>query len=139
MINKNEFMKYIVSDLKDFFEATEGFKREVIKELVNCCPQNCSTPVEEFTIQEQIKNYLLELSTVTVDDLGKIFSSYPLLQTMELVLGEKLGYLSFATLLWLIEVDNTIGAFTSIPLTKEKMADIFEEDIPFSDGNDITR
>ena len=67
--------------------------------------------------------------------MNTIYRNYSFLQTMEIVLGDKLGILSDETFDWIIEIDAALGTFTSLPSSNSLLHNSTGEEFVFSDDN----
>ncbi|MCS7242669.1 hypothetical protein [Candidatus Caldatribacterium sp.] len=86
--------------------------REIIQSLIDSCPQEGYIPLEEYTLQESVKAYLLELCDLQPEDMKAFFlSGMSFLETLKKLLGENLVHLSPSTLLWLAEVEKGLALF----------------------------
>ncbi|NLJ48028.1 MAG: hypothetical protein GX428_00335 [Candidatus Atribacteria bacterium] len=135
----NETIKEILSDIKILIKKTEDLKAEIIEQLIIDCPQKICLTIEEYAVQEEIKHYLFQLKEISIEDMNTIYRSYSFLQTLEIVLGDKLGLLSDETFEWIIEIDTALGTFTSLPTRNASLHNFTGEEFTLSDENDISR
>jgi hypothetical protein len=133
-----ETIKEILGDIKVLIKKTEDLKAEIIEQLIIDCPQKICLTVEEYAVQEEIKHYLSQLNEISIEDMNTIYRNYSFLQTMEIVLGDKLGILSDETFDWIIEIDAALGTFTSLPASNSLLHNSTGEEFVFSDDNDIS-
>jgi len=133
-----ETMKEILNDIQIFLRKSDDLKAEIIEQLIMNCPQKIYLTVEEYTVQEEIKHYLSQLNEISIDELNTIYKSYSFFQTMELILGDKLGIFSDETFEWIIEIDSALRTFTSLPTRSVSLYNSIGEEFTFSDDNDIS-
>ncbi|MBP8933278.1 MAG: hypothetical protein KBG67_02475 [Candidatus Atribacteria bacterium] len=133
-----ETMKEILNDIQIFLRKSDDLKAEIIEQLIMNCPQKIYLTVEEYTVQEEIKHYLSQLNEISIEELNTIYKSYSFFQTMELILGDKLGIFSDETFEWIIEIDSALRTFTSLPTRSVSLYNSIGEEFTFSDDNDIS-
>lgn len=133
-----ETMKEILNDIQIFLRKSDDLKAEIIEQLIMNCPQKIYLTVEEYTVQEEIKHYLSQLNEISIEELNTIYKSYSFFQTMELILGDKLGIFSDETFEWIIEIDSVLRTFTSLPTRSVSLYNYIGEEFTFSDDNDIS-
>jgi len=133
-----ETMKEILNDIQIFLRKSDDLKAEIIEQLIMNCPQKIYLTVEEYTVQEEIKHYLSQLNEISIEELNTIYNSYSFFQTMELILGDKLGIFSDETFEWIIEIDSALRTFTSLPTRSVSLYNSIGEEFTFSDDNDIS-
>lgn len=133
-----ETMKEILNDIQIFLRKSDDLKAEIIEQLIMNCPQKIYLTVEEYTVQEEIKHYLSQLNEISIEELNTIYKSYSFFQTMELILGDKLGIFSDETFEWIIEIDSVLRTFTSLPTRSVSLYNSIGEEFTFSDDNDIS-
>lgn len=85
--------------------------QNLVQSLIDSCPQEGYIPLEEYTFQESIKAYLLDLCNLQPEDVEAFLSRTSLLETLKKLLGEDLLHFSPGTLLWLAEIERGLGMF----------------------------
>lgn len=85
--------------------------KDLVQSLIDSCPQEGYIPLEEYTFQESIKAYLLDLCNLQPEDVKAFLSRTSLLETLKKLLGEYLLHFSPSTLLWLAEIERKLGMF----------------------------
>ncbi|NLJ37929.1 MAG: hypothetical protein GX432_04095 [Candidatus Atribacteria bacterium] len=134
-----ENIKEILSDMKILIKKTEDLKAEIIEQLLIDCPQKICLTVEEYTIQEEIKHYLSQLKEISIEEMNTIYYNNSFLQTMEIVLEDKLEMLSDETYGWIIDIDTALGTFNLLPNHNTSLHNSLGEEFILTDDNDISR
>ncbi|WP_427365846.1 hypothetical protein [Candidatus Caldatribacterium saccharofermentans] len=87
----------------------ENVVKKLLHSLIDACPQQGFIPLEEYAFQEAVKAYLADLSCLDAEDMGALLSETSFLGMLQRATGGYFLQFSHLTLLWLVEIERTLG------------------------------